>query len=441
MNVSTFNEVAQAGKVTVYVKDNKSPGDTNWHDPLEYYSVRYALGYGPNGRPNGRAFYYLVIQPEALRCPTGNPTAQASCQSASHTVSVSSRGMDSLSGTEDTRVNKPALYATATMVGLSSSGAKSFSVAVFVDDKTTDEWVPIGSTAGNDPFSLDLTGKGAGMAVSLKIDVVGDGVPGNGQVLQKAGEGIVTAFIKDNKGGWRDNGRGVGEDGLDVMFLKYKPAQGPPRVRYYLKLGALFNNCQDSGPDSCAAAANSVMLTVRGGTTFALGNTDAGSDPLLNQNKGLYQNATKVALADAVTKADLSDLIAGACLLNGNRRRGSQAECMELVNPSASTADGSTIGIAVGAVVGVLVVAGAAFMFSRRQGSEAARSTVSFDNPLYDTGDDLQFKAPAESATESAYDEGATGGYMDVGAAEADGAEDTGGYMDVSAAPDDNGDV
>ena len=120
MDEPSFNDMAEAGKVTVYLKDNKSPGDANWHDPLEYYSVRYALGYGANGRPNDRAFYYLVIQPEALRCPTSG-TGQANCNNAKHTVSVSSRGMDSLSGTEDTRVNKPALYATATMIGLSSS--------------------------------------------------------------------------------------------------------------------------------------------------------------------------------------------------------------------------------------------------------------------------------------------------------------------------------
>merc|ERR1711871_989584 len=101
-----------------------------------------------------------------------------------------------------------------------------------------------------------------------------------------------------------------------------------------------------------------------------------------------------------------------ACLLSGNpaRREAEQVNCNELVNPPTPTptlaaggstgGDDATVGIAVGVVVGVLIVAGAAFMYSKRSVSEKSRTTVSFDNPLYDnTEGDLSFKPSAETGT------------------------------------------
>jgi hypothetical protein len=454
-------EPPQEGKVTVYMKDNKSPGDVTWHDPTEYYTVYYTQQKKttPNGdRASGKGIYYLEIQPEALRCPSNTSSpGYPSCMSATHTISVSSRGMTSLTGDGDPNMNSVSWAPTATMkksygkatkISLSTSNTGSFTLPVFVDRSFQPEWVPIGSTGLSEPLSVDVTGRGPGIGTSLKIDIVSDNIPGGADLGDPETPPFVTAYIKDNKGGWRDTSRGAGEDDVKVMYRRYTPDQGPARVYYYLWLGSGFPNCNEVGEGTCADGNNAVMLTVTGSYTLALGNTANGMDP--NRGARQYGEASKVVLSDVVRQADLADLIGAACLLSGNpaRRDAEQVNCNELVNPAPAASTGgnsATVGIAVGVVVGVLVVAGAAFMYSKRATSAESRTTVSFDNPLYDTAEgDLSFKPSVETGTdeyaEGSFEEGGeTGGYMDVSPS-ADGAQDSGGYMDVTAA-EDNGDV
>jgi len=279
-----------ANKVTVFTKENLLSGGNNHHMSFIFRHVTDAAG----AETNVIQYYMKIEGPWFEEC--GDNQA---CKDSTHTVIVQPTGVSSsyLPGShpdasdKDIAVNvgKIGVYTDATVVPLTPGQLTS--IHSLTTDKDDFDYVPLGSSDVDEPFSVHLSIAGYGANHGLMVDLVSDVFYTDAHFA--TGKDKVTAYLKENAAVGAYNSASY----LSIIYRHAPGVKNNRQIEYSLKIHGDYFNCEalstaEQAP--CLAFAHTVKVTaVNTGPSFKRGPDTVDADAKANDESGtMYHTAT-----------------------------------------------------------------------------------------------------------------------------------------------------
>jgi len=258
--------------------------------------------------------YYLKVSGDYWNCDAQTTTAgKTNCEAAVHVVhvAVTAHGPGYTPGSSLRAVDEDVVANNAENKEIYfkankalTTGDKSWKIMA-TKDKEDDDYLPLGISSYEEPFSVFITFVGWGGTHGMKVDIISDSFNADANVNGALNR--VTAYVAENKDGLFPNRL----DKLDFIFRHAPGVKNNQQVQYYLKVPGSYWNCDDKTwlNDAQSAACNNGnhflrAVVVSNGPSYIPGSASDAIDSDIAANDAsnvadiTYGYASKAALAN-----------------------------------------------------------------------------------------------------------------------------------------------